>query len=308
MKRIRPASTSKALIYTACICVFSFCASLHTEAQTVTGIPYPEPLPGLTPITFLPGSVSTDSIEFNSAFSPDRKSFYFTRKINGQSKIHVSWYDGKNWTKPVPASFSDNPYSNADPAFAAGGKLYFISNRPKNGSDTPSDYDIWFCKPLSGGRWSEPENLQIVNTDSNEYYISFSKNGNLYFASDRKGGFGEEDIYVSRLINGKYTTPANLGAAINSAKSEYDPCISPNEDFIIFTSSNREGGFGGADLYYAKSQGGRDWTPAVNLGKNFNTPGREYCSYLSPDGKYFFFSSSGDIKWVSIRAIDALVR
>jgi Tol biopolymer transport system component len=308
MKHILHTSAVTALMYTACIFAFSCFAAMHAEAQTNTLISYPEPVPGSTPMTFLPGLVSTDSTEFNSAFSPDGKSFYFSRKINGQLKIHVSWFDGKNWTNPVLAPFSNNKYSNADPAFAADGKLYFISNRPKNGSDAPSNYDIWFCKPLAEGRWSEPENLQIVNTDSNEYYISFSKNGNLYFASDRSGGFGEEDIYVSRLVNGKYTKPENIGAAINSLKSEYDPCISPDEDFIIFTSSNREGGFGGADLYYAKSKDGKNWTSPVNLGKNFNTPSREYCSYLSPDGKYFFFSGGGDVKWVSIRAIDALVR
>jgi Tol biopolymer transport system component len=289
-------------------CVLSSCTTNQSEAQGVTGIPYPEPLPDTTPITFLPGLVSTDSIDFDAAFSPDGQSFYFSRKINGQSKIHFTRYDGKNWTKPVIAAFSDNKYSYADPAFAADGKLYFISNRPRNGADTLSDYDIWFTKPLAGGRWSEPEDLKIVNTDSDEYYISFAKSGNLYFASDRKGGLGEEDIYVSRLVNGKYTTPENLGPGINSEKSEYDPCISPDEDLIIFSSSNREDGFGGADLYYARLGPDKKWGQAVNLGKNFNTKGREYCSYFSPDHKYFFFSSGGDVKWVSIRAIDNLIR
>ena len=117
-------------------------------------------------------------------------------------------------------SFTESKYSEADPAFAPDGKLYFISNRPKDQSDTLMDYDIWFVAPLSDGRWSEPENLKSVNSDSSEFYISFSKNGNLYFSSSRKGGFGEEDIYVSRLINEQYTAPENLGAAINSKRSE----------------------------------------------------------------------------------------
>ena len=77
--------------------------------------------------------------------------------------------------------------------------------------------------------------------------MSFAKNGNLYFASSRKGGFGEEDIYVSRLVNKQYTKPENLGPAINSKESEYDPCISANEDFIIFTSSGRGDSFGAGE-------------------------------------------------------------
>ena len=50
-----------------------------------------------------------------------------------------------------------------DPAFAPDGKLYFISNRPKDQSDTIADYDIWFVAPLADGRWSAPENLKSIN-------------------------------------------------------------------------------------------------------------------------------------------------
>ena len=310
VKRLRRAAG--ALILVAGIYLafgFSSRSTTHYKAQTAINIPYPKPLPGLTPISFLPGIVSTDSVDFNAAFSADGKSFYFTRKENGRSRILFSRYDGKDWATATPVELSGNKYSNADPAFAADGTLYFISNRPKNPSDTiASDYDIWFCKPLANGHWSEPRNLQILNSDGEEYYISFAKNGNLYFASSRKGGSGEEDLYVSRLVNGKYTAPENLGGVINSKESEYDPCISPDEDFIIFTSSTRDDSFGGADLYYSKLDAGKKWTSPVNLGKNFNTKGREYCSYFSPDHKYFFFASQGDVKWIDIRAINKLVQ
>jgi len=306
MKRIIHNPVAIALCYLLSGCFFSSCATRHNKLQTA--IPYPAPFPDSNAITFLPGIVSSDSIDFNSAFSPDGRSFYFTRKKSGLSKIYITRYDGKGWEEPVLSPFSNTKYSVADPAFGPDGKLYFISDRPKNQSDSSGDYDIWFSKPLGDGGWSEPENLQIVNSDSSEYYISFSKNGNLYFASGRKGSIGEEDIYVSRLVNGQYTTPQNLGAAINSQHSEYDPCISPDEDLIIFSSSNREDSFGGADLYYSKLDGNKKWSPAVHFGKNFNTKSREYCSYFSPDGKYFFFSSGGDVKWVDIKAINKIIR
>jgi len=309
MKRILHHPITFAIVYLAAICVFSSCATKHYTGHAVVNIPYPQPLPDSIPITFLPGIVSTDSIEFNAAFSPDGKSFYFTRKEKGRLQIRVSRYDGKKWTADAAVDLSNSKYSNADPAFSADGKLYFISNRPKNPTDTiASDYDIWFCKPLANGQWSVPENLQVVNSHGDDYYISFAKNGNLYFASSRDGGFGEEDIYVSRLINGKYTAPENLGAVINSKQSEYDPCISPNEDFIIFTSAIRDDSFGGADLYYSKLDADKKWTRPVNLGKNINTKTRDYCSYFSPDHKYFFFASQGDVKWVDVRAINKLVQ
>jgi hypothetical protein len=261
-------------------------------------IPYPQPRPDSTAATFLPGIVSKDLPDFGSAFSPDGKSFYFARTEDERSKIYVTHHDGTNWRDPVPVSFTTSEYADADPAFAPDGRLYFISTRPKDKSDNSKDYDIWFVSPLESGRWSEPENLGGVNSDANEFYISFSTNGNMYFSSSRSGGFGKEDIYVSKFVNGRYEKPENLGAAINSEKSEYDPGISADENFIVFTSSNRAATFGGGDLYGSKLNSGRKWAAAVNLGNGFNSSSREYCSYFSPDAKYFFFSSQGDVKWI----------
>ena len=286
-------------------CVILSC-STHPSTQTLTEIPYPHPPPDSIALTFLPDLVSTDSVDFTSAFSPDGKSFYFTRSENSQSSIYVTQHDGRTWKSPVLVPAIETEYSEADPAFAPDGKLYFISNRPKNNADTVRDYDIWFVTPLDEDTgWSKPENLEPVNSDSSEFYISFSKNGNLYFSSSRKGGFGAEDIYVSRLSNERYTKPENIGEAINSTYSEYDPCISANEDILVFTSSNRKDTFGGADLYCSKITGTAKWFNAMNLGKSLNTNTREYCAYFSPDSKYFFFSSQGDVKWLKSQFIKA---
>lgn len=266
-------------------------------------IPYPLPLPGSAQKTFLPGLVSKDTVDFGSAFSPDGRSFYFARSENNRSHIYVTHHDGKSWTEPIVVQFIAGDYADADPAFAPDGKLYFISTRPKDQMDKLPDYDIWFVTPLGDGRWSEPENLEDINSDSNEFYISFSKNGNLYFASSREGGFGEEDIYVSRLVDNRYSAPQNLGSAINSEKSEYDPGISADESLIVFTSSDRKDSFGGADLYASKLDRNIKWTGSVNLGGNYNSKSREYCSYFSPDSKYFFYSSEGDVRWADAQVL-----
>ena len=287
-----------------CICLGSALSSCNDAPQaqqtaTTTTIPYPLPLPDSTALVYLPGIISKDSFDFNAAFSPDGKSYYFSRSMNKQSKMYVSHYNGATWGEPVLLSPAEATYSDADPAFAPDGKLYFISNRPKAPSDTLKDYNIYSMSPLANGTWSQPEYIQSINTDSNEYYISFAKNGNLYFASSRNGGFGEEDIYISRLVNGQYTTPENLGTAINTSKSEYDPGIAANEDMLVFASSGREDSFGAADLYYAKPDNNKKWLPAANLGKRINTPTRDFCPYFSPDATYFFFSSDRDIKWIN---------
>jgi len=275
------------------------CNSAKPQEQAQTKIPYPQPLPDTTAITFLPGIVSADSLDFDAAFAPDGQSFYFSRSLNGESKIYITHHKDGNWTAPEPAPFNGAKYSEADPAFAPNGNLYFISDRPTAPEDTINDYNIWFVKPQANGTWSAPENLQIVNSDSSEYYVSFAENGNLYFASGRAGGFGAEDIYVSTWENGQYTAPENLGAAINSAAIEYDPGVSPKEDMIVFASSNRRDTLGRADLYGAKVNKQGRWEMAVNLGPVINTKTRDFCPYFSPDGKYFFYSSEGNVKWIS---------
>lgn len=285
------------VLLSALVTLLVSCATKPDE-KAMLAIPYPEPFPDSVPAAFLPGIVSTDSLDFNAAFSPDGRSFYFTRKIDGKTKIHVTQYSEGRWKESVPVPFGVTGHSDADPVFGPDNRLYFISDRPRTASDTLVDYDIWYVLPQSDGSWSAPENMTAVNSDSAEYYVSFSATGNLYFASARQGGYGAEDVYVSRRINDQYGVPENLGASINSERSEYDPCIAAGEDLIVFTSSNRDDGFGAGDLYGARTDASKKWQTAVNLGNRFNTQTREFCAYFTPDSQYFFFSSNRDVKWI----------
>ncbi len=271
-----------------------------------TNIPYPTPVPDSVALTFLPKLVSSDSFDFNACFSPDGKSYYFTRNENGNTLIYCIVYNGTDWTEPTLTTFTDTLWSQADPAFAPDGKLYFISNRPKDATDTLKDFDIWFSTPLTDAGWSAPENFKAINSDSNEYYISFTEKGNVYFGSSRLGSLGQEDIYVSRFENGAYTKPQNLGEAVNTDKAEFDPFITKDEKLLIFASSKRDDTLGGTDLYVSTFENGA-WTKAVNPGKEINTATRDFCPYISPDGKFFFFSSNGDVKWISMERFNKAV-
>lgn len=271
------------------------------ERRPQSSISYPLPLPDSVAMRFLPGIVCGDSLDFNAAFSPDGKSFYFSRSSRGKWMIYVTAQKEGVWTNPVPAPFNETEYSQADPFIASDGTLFYISNRPRHPGDTIADYDIWFIRPQKDGTWTKPENPPNVNSDSTEYYVSLSENGNLYFASDRAGTMGSHDIYVSRYINGAYTTPENLGPAINSKQMEHDPMISPDERFLIFTSVERPDSQGSADLYYSLRNPDGTWAPAKNVGNKVNTDSYEYCAYLTADKRYLFFSTRYDVKWISAR-------
>lgn len=289
-----------------CIPVFllmigTFMVQCSTGNEPHGVVNYPASRPDSVALPFLPGIVCTDSLDFNSAFSPDGKSFFFSRSLNGRYNIYMTSFDGENWGDPILAPFSKKEYSEADPFITPDGSLYYISNRPKDEYDSVRDFDIWVARLQEDGRWSIPENLEAVNSDSTEYYVSLAANGNLYFASNRQGSYGSHDIYVSRLVNKKYTTPENLGPAVNSIEMEHDPFISRDEQFLIFTAVNREDTYGAGDLYYSVKAGDKSWTPASNMGGQINTSTYDYCPYVSPDSRYFFYSTDYDVKWIDAK-------
>lgn len=253
------------------------------------------------PETFMPDIVSTDSTEFNAAFSSDGKYFYFSRRINDLTKIFFCGKKGGSWSAPEQVPFSTE-FSDADPAFSPIGELYFISNRPQNTNDTTRDYDIWKVVPQSGNQWSEPINVKALNSEQNEFYISFTNEGDAYFSSSRKGGYGAEDIYYCNNKNSKFANPVNLGDKINTIHSEYDPFITADESALIFTSSGRKDSFGQGDLYWSV-RAKHGWKAAKHFGDTINTSTRDFCPYITVDRKYFFYSSQGDVKFIPLNQL-----
>ena len=125
--------------------------------------------------------------------------------------------------------------------------------------------------------WTPPVNLgDTVNSPSQEILPALSKNGSsLYFASDRPGSLGGEDLWVSRRAgkDAPWEAPVNLGAAINTAFNERSPELSRDGHFLFF-ATNRPGGLGDFDIWVAWRAHTHDdfgWQPAVNLGAGVNS-------------------------------------
>jgi hypothetical protein len=263
--------------------------------------------PGLDPEVFAPGIISTDRSQFNAAFSPDGKEFYFSiTRTNRQETMMYSKQVKGQWTEPQFAPFCSNK-NDCDPIFSRdGNRLYFISTRPKKNAKRPNDWDIWFVDRTGEG-WSEPKNIgSPVNSDDDEYYVSLTKDKTIYFASNRKGGKGSFDIYRSRFVDGHYAEPENLGSSINTKHLEHDPFIAFDESYLLFTSVDRPEGYGTGDLYISLRKADGTWTKAKNMGDKFNTKGYDFCPIVSPDGKFFFFTSRGGIYWVDAKIIEKM--
>jgi Tol biopolymer transport system component len=256
--------------------------------------------------SFAPGIISSDSLDFNAAFSPDGKSLYFTRSISKRTQLYYSTLTNGEWSQPTPLPFSNTNYSDADPAISPTGDLYFISNRPTHPGDTTKDFDIWKVTRMSTGQWSKPVNVKELNSPENEYYISFTAEGDAYFSSSRKDCYGEEDIYVSEYKDKTFRKPENLGGTVNTSHSEYDPFIAANGSALIFTSSARNDSFGKADLYWSVRTI-KGWQEVNHFNELINTATRDYCPYISQDKMYFFYSSRGDIKYIGMDRLPAVL-
>ena len=255
----------------------------------LTGKYLGQTVPGLTPELFAPHIISTGMSEINATFSPDYKAFYYsTRLKSGQLVILELKHNGTQWSKPEVASFSSE-YGDADPFISYDGEwLYFISRRPIDSLKIAKiDWDIWRVHKSENG-WSEPERLSSeINSPMSETYPTLTRNGKLYFSSSRDNP-RNNDIYYASKKDDYFETPVRLNDTVNSPHREGDIFISADEDYMIFTSSGREDGSG---LYITFNENGR-WSIPKRMKENINLNGREFCPIVSPDGKYFFFTSS----------------
>jgi Tol biopolymer transport system component len=188
----------------------------------------------------------------------------------------------------------DSPFISAD-----GSWLYFSSNR----SGGVGGMDIWFSQKVSG-IWTTPLNLGLtINSTANEGGIYIDPDGDeLYFTSDRSGGCGGSDIWISSKVDGNWQTPVNMGTPVNSSSEDGFLCLSIDASKLYF-SSTREGGYGGLDIWVSVKVGS-SWSEPENLGPSINTELDEWCPSLSADGQKLFFTTNrcggkgGDDIWV----------
>jgi Tol biopolymer transport system component len=249
--------------------------------------------PPSTPSLFQPGIVSTGFAERDFALSPDESEIFYTLQSPlgyFQTIVHMKRDSKGNWSKPVIAAFG-GMYTDLEPAFSPDGKrLYFSSNRPVNG-DKVKDFDIWYVEKMNG-EWSAiPVNLGApINTTANEFYPSITKTGNLYYTANYKNGIGREDIFMAVWMDGKYKDPVPLDTAVNSKIDEFNSFVSPDEDFIIFTSYGRKDDMGRSDLYISQKDPTGKWMPAKNI-PLLNSNRIDFCPFVSFDKKKLFFTS-----------------
>jgi hypothetical protein len=257
---------------------------------------------------FAPGVISlSDRTEFGSIYSKNGKEFYYAIEINGKAEIRFMTFENNKWSEPMPL-MAHREYSYNDPFLTPDEKrLFFISNQPMNSEGPKKDFDIWYIE-RNGTQWSKPVNAgPKINSPKNEYYMSFTKTGAIYFSSNIHGAEGTEDydIYTCRYANGAFQAAVRLGSTVNTTGYEADVYVDPNETYLIYCS-NRPGTFGRGDLFISYRNADGSWTPSKNMGKEVNEERTEYCPFVTPDGKYLLFTAKDDIRWIDADIIERL--
>ena len=248
-----------------------------------------------TPALYYEDVISTNIDKFNTSFSPDGKTIYYTatsQKLGITGIAYQSFEQGK-YTEPEFVPFVSHDMPIADVHISQDGNTMFYSTfKDYEGKPDGFNFNLWTSE-LVNGKWQEPTPLGApIASSGNEFYPITTTSGTLYFNSDREGN---SDIYYSELTNGKYQEPVKLPDNINSARREADAFIAPDESYLIFVRVDEEDGYGNSDLYISFNLGNNEWSDPTNMGSKINSDQIDGSPCVSPDGNYLFFTT-GRIK------------
>jgi outer membrane protein OmpA-like peptidoglycan-associated protein len=241
-------------------------------------------------------AVNTPYNDYSPIISADGNTLIFTsNRTDDPSKakananyedIFVTTRSGNTWTPPKLISPNINiRYNDAAASLSPDGNTLFLYYEEGEG-------DI-YTSTRSGSDWSKPEPLnKNINTSMFwETSASLSPDGKkIYFASNRPGGIGELDLYVSELdAKGNWGKASNLGPLINTPENEDSPYIH-HDGVTLYFSSDGHPTLGNSDIFFSEFRNNK-WTPPENMGYPLNSWEYDGFFTLSPDKKKGYFST-----------------
>ena len=251
--------------------------------------------PGMMAEPFAPGIISREGWELEGVFAPGMKEFYFTTKGDKYTRPTVIGFRQQNnvWKKYIEFT------RNGEVVFSPDGKRMHMAEGYKD---------------RIGDGWSERKSLgpMFDREGWGIMRLSASAKGTYVF-DDYKSN---DVIRISTLEDGKRLAPTLMGPMVNTGKRTAHPYIAPDESYLIW-DSEREGGYGGSDLYISFRQTNGTWGPAINMGDKVNSEKWDAYASVTPDGKYILFNRriddgsnndnmNVDIYWVDAKIIETL--
>jgi len=257
-------------------------------------------------------ALNTSHLDFSPIPYKNGVIFSTTRKNSKPKEIIDSWTDDNfsdlfyseyseemnEFKKPIPLKGDLNKqFHDGVATFDPSGMMMFFTRNNKNGKSKSKDglIDLKIYSAIYDGKyWANVTELPFNSNEFTSCHPTLSDDGKrLYFASNRPGGFGGLDIYVSESKGGLWHDPINLGPTVNSAGNEIFPVIHDNGN--LYYSSNGHKGLGGLDIFKASKTDSKDetsWTIRENLGTPFNSLKDDFGFVLVNDGTHTGFLTS----------------
>lgn len=217
--------------------------------------------------------------------------YFASGRAGGAGGLDI-WYslrggDGA-WGEPVNFAAVNSTADDFCPMAHRNGRTFMFVSARAGGC---GGADIYMTRLHETKGWSSPANLGCsINSSAGEASPSLTDT-ELYFSSNRAGGIGGSDIYVSPFDGVSFGAPV-LAAGLNTAQDDFRPNVR-RDGLEIFFDSNRAGGIGGLDIWTATRASTSDpWSTPTNLGSDVNSTANELRPSLSWDATTLYFGST----------------
>lgn len=245
-----------------------------------------------TPVN-LGDSINTKDLEYFPTLTIDGKKLIFTRRIGNNEDFYISekLKDGWSSALPLPGNINSQEYNEGAETISQDGRWLIFTGC--NFPEGLGSCDLYISYLTKTG-WSKPQNLgRQINTEFWESTPSLSPDKRaLYFSSNRPGGYGGKDIWVSyRDEKGNWGVPYNLGPDINTSGDESTPFIHADNQTLYFNSTGLPGYSEKPDLFVTRKQADGGWGKPENLGYPINTIDDEGSLFIAADGHTAYYSS-----------------
>ncbi len=250
-------------------------------------------------VTNLGKNINSLYTEHSPIYDKDNQLLLFTsrRKVDKNSVLYKDQQYDENifyseyntitdqWSPARPVKVVDTLFNEASCSLNPDNKILILYKDDGNGN-------LYWAK-LINGRWTKLHKFpRPINTNNSENHGSITSDGKiLYFSSDRPGGFGGMDIWMTKLQNdGTWTKPINLGPNINTAADEDAPYITPDGKHLYF-ASNGHNSLGGYDIFVSEKDEFGQWGQAQGLPYPINTIYDDIFFYPVDSSTAFFASN-----------------
>jgi len=289
---LRSALVLVLVITAACAGGLSGCGDDAAPAHAYLGM---EP-PGRTPEIFAPGIVSEAGYRLHGfpAFSPDFAEVCWP--VIPPAIVSTTYRDGV-WSEP--SAMELDVAGVQAPCFSPdGSRLYFQGAR----ADGYGSLDIWYL-PREDGGWGDPINLgPPVNTATMQSQPCITAGQVLYFTGGLEGVGFDRGIYRARPALEGQAEPELLDPRINTEFIDYCPWVAPDESYLLFASSRpslKEELY----LFVSFQSANAEWSEPVRIHDAIAFPSPARFPSVSPDGRFLFFLSGGEIYWVDFAPV-----